>query len=59
MRNRGLRQEKIEFHRRVRNGYLDLARMEPQRFKLVDAEKSQAQVSAAIESIMTDLLDGR
>ena len=52
-------QEKIEFHRKVRNGYLDVARMEPRRYRLIDAEKSQDQVSRAIESVMTDFLDGR
>ena len=52
-------QEKIEFHRKVRSGYLDLARLEPQRFRIVDAEQRQEQVRDAIESIMTDFLDGR
>ncbi len=52
-------QEKIEFHRKVRSGYLDLARLEPQRFRIVDAEQRREQVCEAIESIMTDFLDGR
>jgi dTMP kinase len=51
--------EKIDFHRRVRDGYLDIARLEPRRIRLVDAEQNEAMVARAIAAIMTDFLDGR
>jgi dTMP kinase len=49
-------QEKIDFHQRVREGYLTLARQEPQRFHVIDAERSRAQVTGAVESILERLL---
>ncbi len=52
-------QEKIDFHQKVRNGYLDVARSEPQRFRLVDAEQNQSQVFTAISLLLNDFLDGR
>ena len=52
-------QEKIDFHRKVRNGYLDLARKDPQRFRLVDAEMTEPRVTRAITAILTEFLDGR
>jgi dTMP kinase len=36
--------EAMEFHSRVRNGYLELARSEPRRFRVIDS-------TAAIESV--------
>lgn len=38
----------LEFHRRVRDGFLALARAEPDRFVVVDATASVADVAAAI-----------
>jgi dTMP kinase len=38
----------VEFHRRVRDGFLALARAEPNRFVVVDATASVADVTAAI-----------
>jgi thymidylate kinase len=43
----------------VRDGYLDIARQEPRRFRLVDAEQNEAMVAKAIATILTDFLDGR
>jgi len=34
-----LEQEALEFHQRVRRGYLDLARQDPERFRVLDAAK--------------------
>lgn len=45
MRNKGVNKvdrlelEDIEFHRKVRDGYLKIAKMEPERVKIVDASK--------------------
>jgi dTMP kinase len=45
-------QERAEFHERVRSGYLELARAEPERFRVIDASRSVADVAQEIERIM-------
>lgn len=40
--------EALEFHEKVRAGYLDLARREPHRFAIVDAARNQKGVYAEI-----------
>jgi dTMP kinase len=52
-------QEAVAFHRKVRDGYLDLARKAPRRFRVVDAMKPPREVSQAIEAIMAEFLDTR
>ncbi|GIW27010.1 MAG: thymidylate kinase [Meiothermus sp.] len=51
-----LEREPLEFHRRVRQGYLELAQAEPERFVLLDAtqplEALQAQLRAHLESLL-------
>lgn len=44
--------ETLAFHRRVREGYLDLARREPQRFHLIDAAVDPQGVQAQIEGAL-------
>jgi dTMP kinase len=44
--------EKLLFHQRVRSGYLDLARMEPQRFAIIDAAVDPQAVAAQIEAVL-------
>jgi len=44
--------EKLLFHQRVRQGYLDLARREPRRFHLIDAAADEAAVRKQIESTL-------
>jgi dTMP kinase len=44
--------EELEFHERVRAGFLDLARQEPERFRIVDAARSADDVSLAIRKIV-------
>ncbi len=39
-----IEQENLEFHRKVRQGYLDLARSEPERFLVLDAEMPLEEV---------------
>ncbi len=59
-RNRGINKmdrlelEDIEFHKRVRNGYLEIATKEPERIKLVDASEGIEQVHNRIIKIITD-----
>ena len=44
--------EELEFHERVRAGFLELARTEPQRFRIIDASRSVAAVSQEIKTII-------
>jgi dTMP kinase len=47
--------EKAAFHEKVRAGYLELARLEPRRFRIVDAAQSQDQVFTAISNIVASI----
>jgi dTMP kinase len=49
-------QEKIEFHRKVRAGYLDLARISPQRFRVIDAGQDKQAVTKAIRRELANYL---
>lgn len=40
--------EALPFHQKVREGYLELARLEPARFRIVDASKDEIQVCKEI-----------
>jgi dTMP kinase len=48
--------ERLEFHRRVRDGYLTLAREEPERFRVVDAAGKVEAVAARVVDALADLL---
>lgn len=43
-----MEREAIEFHERVRAGYLELARAEPNRFRVIPANRSVEQVAESI-----------
>jgi dTMP kinase len=66
-RNRTLRQEReerfereeIEFHRRVRKGYLAIARKEPRRVKVIDTRKGEEKVFEKIREIVDNLISGK
>ncbi|MBF0543713.1 MAG: dTMP kinase [Candidatus Riflebacteria bacterium] len=45
-----LESEKIQFHEKVRNGYLSLAKMEANRFLIIDASKSPDSVYSDLEN---------
>ncbi|HUC97966.1 MAG TPA: dTMP kinase, partial [Candidatus Polarisedimenticolaceae bacterium] len=49
--------ENLEFHEKVRQGFLDLARAEPERFYIIDASKSEQEVFAAVKEIIDRRLD--
>lgn len=51
-----LEREEIEFHRRLREGYQIIARQEPRRLKIIDAQVSSDQVYAQIQAIIQPLL---
>lgn len=44
--------EKLEFHEKVRKGFLELARLEPGRFRIIDASRSVADVGRQIREII-------
>jgi dTMP kinase len=52
--------EHLDFHRRVREGYLELARQEPERFRLIDAAQDEDRVRedirVAVESFLNRCL---
>ena len=51
-------EEKLAFHERVRAGYLELARNESERFRIIDAAQDEAAVWNDIRQILDDQLDG-
>lgn len=50
--------EKLNFHRKVRDGYLELARQDPRRFRIIDAGQDRSIVAEAIKSILQAYLNG-
>jgi dTMP kinase len=52
-------QEKLAFHQKVRAGYLDLARREARRFRVIDAGQDAQTVARSVESILRSLLPER
>ena len=65
-RNRTLKQEReerfereeIQFHRRVRKGYLAIAKKEPWRVKVIDTREGEERVFEKIQKIVDNLLIG-
>ena len=51
--------ERLEFHRRVREGFLAVAREEPARVLVLDASRPAAEVSAAILGAVTARMQNR
>jgi len=51
-----LEAEPTDFHERVREGFLSLAAANPDRYLVLDATLPQAQISAAIQDRVRDLL---
>ncbi|MBW4512114.1 MAG: dTMP kinase [Scytonematopsis contorta HA4267-MV1] len=51
-----IEQEKIEFHRRVRQGYAELYASHPERIVKIDGSLSKEAVQAEIQQILTDKL---
>jgi dTMP kinase len=48
--------EKVEFHERVRAGFLELARTEPERFFVIDASRSIEEVFQQVKKIVDQKL---
>ncbi|MCS7068824.1 MAG: dTMP kinase [Meiothermus sp.] len=53
-----LEREPLEFHRRVRQGYLELARAEPERFVVLDATQTPEALQARLRVHLQSLLAG-
>lgn len=51
-----IEQESIEFHNRVRQGYLDLARSEPHRIKVIDGLREPEPITKEIFAYVEPLL---
>lgn len=49
-------EEEIEFFERVRSTYLDLARAAPERYRVVDASQSLAEVQRDLDDVVSELL---
>lgn len=46
----------MDYHRRVRKGYLEIAGREPDRVKVIDAAKNKAEIQAAVREHIDRLL---
>jgi dTMP kinase len=49
---------KVDFHRRVRQGYLELAKQEPSRWELVDASQPWEKVQQDLRAVILSRLKG-
>jgi len=52
-------EETLAFHQRVRQGYLQLARREPERFHLIPADQDEDNVRSAIAAAVKPFLEQR
>jgi len=50
-------EEKIVFHEKVREGYLSLARQEPERFRRIDAARDEAGVWKQIRGVLCEVFE--
>ncbi|MDP2755025.1 MAG: dTMP kinase, partial [Nitrospirota bacterium] len=49
--------EDIEFHKRVRSGYLEIASKEPERIKLINASEGIEEIHRKIVNIVMDFIN--
>jgi dTMP kinase len=56
---RRFEEETLGFHRRVREGYLTLARQEPERFRVIQADQDEDRVRSEIESAIKPFMKNR
>ncbi|MBI2810373.1 MAG: dTMP kinase [Candidatus Melainabacteria bacterium] len=54
-----LEREAIEFHHKVREGYHQLAKKEPERWKTIDASKPMTTVQTELRKVLTEQLSGK
>ena len=51
-------QHDVAFHQRVRDGYLEMAAADPDRWRVIDAGQDSAAVAEALWESVADLLEG-
>lgn len=59
-RNQGVdrfEQEKVDFFQRIRQSYLQLARQEPNRIKVIDASKTIVEIELQLATLLDNLLN--
>lgn len=49
--------ETLAFHRRVRAGYLELARADPERWTVIEADRSVEQIQAQVRAVVRERLE--
>lgn len=49
-----LEREAIEFHHRVRSGYLELVKQQPERWQIIDATKALSAVQDDLKRIILE-----
>ena len=54
-----LEREALEFHLKVRQGYLELARKQPDRWRVLDAGKPLSQVQSELRRLFFEQLSGK
>jgi dTMP kinase len=50
-------EETLSFHKKVRAGYLEMARLEPERYRIIDASKQADQVRKEIARTLAEEID--
>ncbi len=50
--------EALDFYRRVREGYLELAAREPERIRVIDSSRAAPETAAQVEAALADLVAG-
>ncbi|HUV77133.1 MAG TPA: dTMP kinase [Desulfobacterales bacterium] len=50
-------EETLSFHKKVRSGYLEMARLEPERFRIIDASQEPDQVRKEITRTLSEEID--
>lgn len=51
-------EETLSFHQKVRAGYLEIARLEPERFRIIDASEKEKDVREKIIKTLSDATKG-
>jgi dTMP kinase len=52
-------EETLSFHKKVRSGYLEIARLEPERFRIIDASGKEQDVREEIVKTLSGAMKGR